>query len=235
MLGCNDEGCLAELADAFGATWIASARVSQVGKTIVVGVSFFDRTTAAAAQKGQVVANRPEEVQGAVKATVAQMAARLASKVPRSKPVVVDRGVAGLDFVEVSGGTVFVGCASGDADCNTFEARQRVELSSFAAMKTEVTVAQFSACVRAGACVSTSRAASPNCNAGVNGREKRPHQLCEPRASQSLLHVDRRTPAYRRRVGARRPRRQRHHLSWLFSFQMARCSLDKAEAQLLSQ
>lgn len=174
LLGCTSSSCLSDLADAFGADWVASARVSPLGKTLVVGLSFFDRKTAAASQKGQVVVNKPEELPASVQATVTQMAARLASKLPRSKPVVVDRGLPGLRFIEVPGGTVFVGCASGDADCNSFEARQRVELASFAVLATEVTVAQYAACVRAGACVATSTAPSTNCNAGVAGRDQHP-------------------------------------------------------------
>ncbi|MEK7743950.1 MAG: SUMF1/EgtB/PvdO family nonheme iron enzyme, partial [Elusimicrobiota bacterium] len=78
-------------------------------------------------------------------------------------------GGAGIEWVAVRGGSFMMGSASGSADEKPVH---RVTLRSFELAKTEVTVAQYKACVDAGACAAPGKGLL--CNWGVSGREKDP-------------------------------------------------------------
>ena len=78
-------------------------------------------------------------------------------------------GPAGIEFVRIEGGSFQMGSSSGDNDEKPV---RRVSVPSFELAKTEVTVAQYRACVEAGRC------SPPNsdgyCNWGKSGRDDHP-------------------------------------------------------------
>ena len=76
---------------------------------------------------------------------------------------------AGIDWISMPEGTYWMGSASGDSDEHPPHA---VTLSSFEIGKTEVTVAQYAACVRSGGC--TAPGSGEHCNSGQAGRKQHP-------------------------------------------------------------
>lgn len=76
-----------------------------------------------------------------------------------------------FDWVELPGGTIEVG----DAEATSSAPLHPVTLPPFALSRTEVTVAQYAACVAAGDCETPrDRTSDPTCNWGHKGRDDHP-------------------------------------------------------------
>jgi len=78
-------------------------------------------------------------------------------------------GKAGMEWVTIAGGTFMMGSNRGDSDEKPVH---RVTVSTFQMAKTEVTVGQYRACVKAGAC--TKPDTGKYCNWGKRGRDDHP-------------------------------------------------------------
>ena len=81
----------------------------------------------------------------------------------------ITTGRAGMEWVTIAGGTFMMGSNRGDSDEKPVH---RVTVSTFQMAKTEVTVGQYRACEKAGAC--TKPATGSYCNWGKRGRDDHP-------------------------------------------------------------
>jgi sulfatase modifying factor 1 len=81
-------------------------------------------------------------------------------------------GGEGSNLVEIPGATYMMGCGEGDTDCDSDNPGHDVTVSAFYIERTEVSVADYQACVDAGAC--SPAGTDPDCNYGVAGREDHP-------------------------------------------------------------
>jgi formylglycine-generating enzyme required for sulfatase activity len=72
-----------------------------------------------------------------------------------------------IDWIKIPGGTFEMGSGKGDED-----PKHRVTVKGFQMAKTETTVAQYKACVSAGACTTPNTGST--CNWGTSGREDHP-------------------------------------------------------------
>ena len=75
----------------------------------------------------------------------------------------------GVRWVAIPGGSFTMGSSTGDSD---EKPAHRVTVRSFSMLKTEVTVAQYRACVSAGSCTRPQK--QSRCNWGVSGRDAHP-------------------------------------------------------------
>ena len=78
-------------------------------------------------------------------------------------------GTAGIEWIRIPGGTFEMGSTEGSSDEKPVH---RVRVEGFELAKSEVTVAQYRACVRAGTC--TEPGSGSSCNWGKSGRDDHP-------------------------------------------------------------
>ena len=83
------------------------------------------------------------------------------------------KGMHGIEWVSIPGGSYQMGCSPGDSQCSNDEKpRHRERIGAFEMMKTEVTVEQFKACVDAGHCKEKdydTKSGTSYCNWGHRG------------------------------------------------------------------
>lgn len=119
-------------------------------------------------------------------------------------------GKAGLQFVTIKGGTFQMGSKQGDSDERP---RHWVTVPTFALARTEVTVAQYRACVEATAC--TKPTTGRGCNWGVRGRERHPINCVNwHQANDFSRWAGGRLPTEAEWEFAARSRGQNHRFPW---------------------
>jgi len=168
---CYDTACQIELGQELAAAMSLSTKVMKIGSRCIVTSTLYDLRRATSERAAKAVGGCGEDgIMKSLDEVVAGITGSIAS-FTKEEGKTEKGGVAGINWVLIPGGTFMMGSNDGDA----FKGEKpvhRVRVGTFQMAKTEVTVAQYRACMFAGAC--TQPNTDKNCNVGKSGRDDHP-------------------------------------------------------------
>jgi hypothetical protein len=142
-IGCNDQSCLAELADAMGAQYLLYGNAGKLGALYVINVSLYDAVANTTVGRQNVEAAQIEQLPAGLRAAGDALLARLPARARPDAPIAAEpdplpsplllagAGVGALGVVGAAGGLIVFGVSKAAlASAPTFEEKSSAQLRS---------------------------------------------------------------------------------------------------------
>ncbi len=150
-VGCDETDCLKNLAKTMSARLVVFTQADQLGKEMILTLTAYDsvegKNVGRATARGNTLESLPSRLRVAVDALIAPtLEARRKALFDR------DHMTCPSDMVRIPAGRFFMGADDDEEGLKNAKPSHNVTLSSFCIDRTEVTVAAYEACSKAGAC-----------------------------------------------------------------------------------